>query len=80
MTKRAVRILAKDIIEGKLGLKVANTDLVLLEASKNENGQVDYIAFYRKGFLDIHYDVTMKNHQWELTIYNCKEQTSIRIK
>ena len=66
MNKQAVRIKAKEVIEEKLGLKVSNKDIVLLEASTAEGGRIDYILFNRYGFDAIEYRV---NWDWVLLEY-----------
>ena len=80
MVNVKVRLLAKRIIEEKLGLKVANTDLVLLEAGENENGQIDYIYFTRRGFEQIGYEAHMGCHKWILKIHNLNNDTKIELK
>ena len=80
MNKQALRIKAKEVIEEKLGLKVSNKDIVLLEASTAEGNRIDYILFKRYGFDAIEY-----RYRWnkeacrdELTIINEVSNTTIQ--
>lgn len=68
MTNNQLKKLAKETIEGKLGFKVALTDITLLEA--NHDGS--YVRFTRWGFHDIEYVVRFRKEtrSYMLTIEN----------
>jgi len=73
MNDTKIRLQAKRVIEERMGLKVSNTDIVLLEASETE-GFVTDILFYRLGYNNLHYSARYVDYKkaWELTIINMR--------
>lgn len=78
MTKYQTRILAKQIIEEKMGLKMSNNDVILLEANETD-GEVDRILFYRRGFANLQYEAVKFTHTWKLTLLGMQTQEEITL-
>lgn len=80
MTDRQIRILAKRIIEEKMGLLISGTDVILLETNGHEKW-VTRILFYRRGFKDLQYEATYVDYKksWNLTLLGMQEQTEINL-